>query len=280
VTTLYLSPHLDDVVLSCSARILADGDQAVIATVFSRGDGYEVRRAEDRLACERLDAEPLWLDLPDAPFRSGFYRSFRAICLEEDPTDRAFLGEVTRVVGEAVRRVGPQRVVAPLAVGTHIDHRLVHEAARAVEGRVEFYEDRPYVFVRHALAMRLSELEWTAELPAPSVAEFLQSFREATYVRSYLPLGAERFRCALRLARRLRVAAGRVPVEPRIVMAPDLDRVAHAVSAYASQIPDLFGSMDGWKAAAAAYGHGLGMAGYAERSWGPISGAARPGSSG
>jgi LmbE family N-acetylglucosaminyl deacetylase len=97
--SLFLSPHLDDAVFSCAAQILAEvarGRRVVVATLFSAGcvRTYRLRRSEDREAMEMLGAEPLWLDLPDAPFRNRFYRSFRTIIFGTAKSDHRFVDHV------------------------------------------------------------------------------------------------------------------------------------------------------------------------------------------
>src|SRR5438093_1734972 len=89
--SLYLSPHLDDAVLSCAGHILherAQGRRVVVATLFGAGGGdeagrklYQARRDEDRRALALLGAECLHLGLVDAPFRDDYYRSFQSILL-------------------------------------------------------------------------------------------------------------------------------------------------------------------------------------------------------
>ncbi len=62
MTTIFVSPHLDDVVLSAPGRVLARterGERVVVLTVFSEGDArYAGRREEDRSALAILGAEP------------------------------------------------------------------------------------------------------------------------------------------------------------------------------------------------------------------------------
>ena len=91
---LFLSPHLDDAVLSCSLRILQEvmaGRHVKVATLFSAAwpklfgvDFYCGRRAEDKAALSVLGVEdPIWLDFPDAIFRSPRYWGFSRIVTGE-----------------------------------------------------------------------------------------------------------------------------------------------------------------------------------------------------
>src|SRR5262249_19546094 len=93
--SLYLSPHLDDAVLSCAARILEEttaGRRVVVATLCpgaaaGREELSRRRREEAARAVASLGASALHLGLPDAPFRRPYYSSFRAIVLGCLPTD-------------------------------------------------------------------------------------------------------------------------------------------------------------------------------------------------
>ena len=60
VDSVYLSPHLDDVAISCPARILeerAEGRRVLVVTLFSKGPGERVRKREDRRAMRLLGAD-------------------------------------------------------------------------------------------------------------------------------------------------------------------------------------------------------------------------------
>ncbi len=98
---IFLSPHFDDIALSCggvAARLSRMGARCIGITIFTApapegvplspfaagmhsewertGGGTakavnEVRREEERAAMRLLNLEPVWLDLPDAPYRRG-----------------------------------------------------------------------------------------------------------------------------------------------------------------------------------------------------------------
>ncbi len=167
---LFLSPHLDDAVLSCAGRIqrhVARGDRVVLLTAFSHADprdlaDWAARRREDETAAARVGATTRWLGLPDAPFRDPLYASFTAPALTgplaaADAWWRARL--VTRLRHE-LEALAPARLYVPLGVGEHVDHRLVHEAAAALAFTPrEYYEDQPYALVSEAVQHRLAALD-------------------------------------------------------------------------------------------------------------------------
>ena len=181
---LFLSPHLDDVVLSCPARV--EGSRAArVATLFSAGDtGYAERRAEDARALARLGADGVHLGLLDAPFRRGARICFSTLLLERREAP-AILAAVREAIAGLLKGLSPDFVYAPLGVGGHVDHRLVHEAARCEvpPRKLRFYEDRPYALVPGATAWRLRELGAAAEVDRRALArELLQ----APYVKCFL----------------------------------------------------------------------------------------------
>ncbi|MBS2032386.1 MAG: PIG-L family deacetylase [Deltaproteobacteria bacterium] len=191
VDVVYLSPHLDDVALSCSARIRSErgaGDRVRVLSFFTRGDaGYAERKAEDARALKLLDVEGEHAELPDAPFRSPRYDRLSRLCLTRDAAleDAAF-PDVERALEVVLQREQPDRVVAPLGVGGHVDHRLVHLAARrrVPAAKLELYEDRPYALVAGAVHWRLRELGASIEqLPR---SEYLRAFLNAAYVKTFL----------------------------------------------------------------------------------------------
>jgi LmbE family N-acetylglucosaminyl deacetylase len=119
------------------------------------------RREEDRQASQVLGVESAQHELPDAIYRldpSGaplypaFASLFDAVAAHDGVEAR--LRDVLAALPAA------RFVAAPLGIGSHVDHVLVHRAARAVvpRERLWFYEDFPYAeswrVRRRALAQR------------------------------------------------------------------------------------------------------------------------------
>jgi LmbE family N-acetylglucosaminyl deacetylase len=169
---LVLSPHLDDAVLSCGGRIAettARGGEVLVVTVFTAdepaeppsrlaadlrrwwrlpaGEVMAARRREDAAALARLGAGLLHLGLPEAPYRLAapgrpFYGELARLFGEPDPEDRdALVG----TLGARLAQLPTAALrLAPLAVGGHVDHRLVRAAVEAGGGPAAFYEEFPY----------------------------------------------------------------------------------------------------------------------------------------
>jgi LmbE family N-acetylglucosaminyl deacetylase len=183
VRILFVSPHPDDAALSCGGLILRlreAGDEVTILTIFSAygrldrltpyqrlalgfgedggpNDGgpndrvptpsqvMELRRDEDRAYARRVGAALIHLDLPDAVFRN--YVGDEELMGEPKPGDPAPVAELATVN----RDLRPERVYLPMAVGSHVDHRLARRAGIALSETgeldaeaVRFYEDFPY----------------------------------------------------------------------------------------------------------------------------------------
>jgi len=161
MTLVVLSPHLDDAVLSAGGAIAAAtaaGERAVAVTLFTEGAKGDARRAEDSRALALLGAEAVHLGLLDAPERRGIPLDLKALC-DDAVVDDADVAAVVSALTPVLWSLQPTRVLAPLGVGRHIDHRTVFEAARIAAPReLAFYEDRPYAFVDGATNQRLAEL--------------------------------------------------------------------------------------------------------------------------
>lgn len=175
IDRLYLSPHLDDVALSCGGQVwqaTQAGETVWIATVMAGDppglsarsalseyvaelhtrwqldeDAVAARRKEDRAACHILGAEPVHLAIPDCIYRhdgqEAFYQSDEQIFGSVDPRE---LNLIQEIAGQLVRLPTPRRIFAPLGIGHHVDHLLVRAAAEALwtPARLSYYEEYPY----------------------------------------------------------------------------------------------------------------------------------------
>jgi len=195
---VYLSPHLDDAVLSCGGAItaaVAHGEQVLVLTVcagaptpeapltpFARSvlarighptpaESMQARRSEDEAAARCVGADTFWLDDLDAIYRDATYDTEAALFAAPAPGDR-LAESLQEELGALLERWPDAVLYAPLGIGEHIDHQLAHAAAAALAAaghRVTFYEDFPYVaWDPSALERRLAHLggrdAFTAEI--------------------------------------------------------------------------------------------------------------------
>ncbi len=220
---LFLSPHFDDVVLSCPGAVLA-APRAVILTVF--GDD-PVRQAEDLAAAEILGAQVVHACVPEAPQRSSRHRSLGGLLASRS----ARLPGLAGSLHDIVRALRPARVWAPLGVGGHLDHRLVFEAARTLNAAVWLYEDRPYALLEGAVAARWRQLGHDVPLDLGAARAALAA---SPWVAAYRqgPLELDRVVRATLLPRR----RPRRPAPTAVHHTLDApERAVAAIQAYASQ---------------------------------------------
>ena len=187
-SALFLSPHYDDVALSCGGTValLADrGLDTTVVTVFggeviddvlgdfarwkhSRWglndmDGVrQQRQAEDAAAIAALGADSRWLGFPDAIYRGDRYGADHELYGEVRTAEQP----LARVVSVEIQSLPEWRsdatVYVPLAAGEHVDHQLVFMAGQILASggaRVLAYEDCPYAIHSPAgLDRRVAEL--------------------------------------------------------------------------------------------------------------------------
>jgi LmbE family N-acetylglucosaminyl deacetylase len=174
---LYISPHLDDVVLSAGGLAHAHvqaGHQVLVASLCTQDPpaaarrsplaaqfhekwghaerSYEERRHEDRLACAALGAQVVHLDLPDAIYRGApegeAYASAEALFRDVPDWDDSFSTRAARTLGPLIEERRPAAIFGPLAVGRHVDHQHVLRSLWLLRDRLDvplaLYEDQPY----------------------------------------------------------------------------------------------------------------------------------------
>lgn len=165
---LFVSPHFDDVALSCGGAVALEArdEGAIIVTVFAGDpsgelnsfarfqhkrwgfdDAVNERRREDQKAREILDADHRWLDFPDAIYRGEQYLSDDDLFGPVKPGDAELTERVTASLLGLVEQLAPARVYLPLTVGGHVDHRICLAAVptlKQVGVGIRFYEDFPY----------------------------------------------------------------------------------------------------------------------------------------
>jgi len=190
---LYLSPHFDDVALSCGGQIAlhtAAGRSVLVVTVTAAEPPEEFpsetvrslhrrwadsltaegvtpseaatgmvarRRAEDRAAFAVLRTDVLHLPFLDCIYRAGP----DGAPLYPGPMDM-FGAPVpadegtTDALAEAFAALPPAgRVYLPLGVGHHIDHGATRRAGERVFAAPYYYEDYPYTMAPGALEEEL-----------------------------------------------------------------------------------------------------------------------------
>lgn len=175
VDALFVSPHLDDAVLSCGsgiARLSDAGKRVLVATVFTGDMGPEedisplaqrchevwgagphpftLRRDEDCRALSVLGTEHVYLGMHDAVYRTRadgtplYTASQRGAIPAED--ERGYLPLLTDRIAQLLAAYPSAVVFAPGGMGGHVDHVLVRRALeQCAPERLVYYDEYPYL---------------------------------------------------------------------------------------------------------------------------------------
>lgn len=171
---IYLSPHLDDVALSCGGLVWQQvqvGEQVQVWTIcagepppgplsmfaqvlqarweLTEGSAVAARRREDAHAMQVLGATFHHFSIPDAVYRRHPKTNDFLYPSWEDVVNGIAPGEeflVDRLVINLAEKLSRDAVfVVPLTLGNHIDHLLTRVAAEQLPLQVKYYPDFPYV---------------------------------------------------------------------------------------------------------------------------------------
>ncbi len=172
---VFLSPHYDDVVLSCGAFIRTltmRGNNVTIMTVMggnppetlpqnllieelhARWDAgenpVEARKKEDGIAVRSLGAITATIKIPDCIYRThdgiALYQTGESLFGDIHPNDPA---QEKLSLDDFTTETFIKAVYVPLGIGNHVDHQLVRNAGIRLHDQhppfdVWFYEDYPY----------------------------------------------------------------------------------------------------------------------------------------
>lgn len=171
---IYLSPHLDDAVLSAGGLIFEQARSGIPVEIWTFMCGYpppgefspfaellhkqwgfssaeetvRKRREEDCRAAAVIGARVAHFDFLDCIYRRGSSGEwlYSHISVPPHPED----GDVPDRIAEAITaRLQPDDVlVCQLAVGSHVDHVLVRQGAERVGQSLLYAIDIPYIFTK------------------------------------------------------------------------------------------------------------------------------------
>src|ERR1041385_6717620 len=171
---IYLSPHLDDAVFSAGGLIYdqtqtgipvqiwtfmcgypPEGDLSPYAELLHAQWGFSsaeettrLRREEDKRAATMVGAETVHFDFLDCIYRKGADGEWLYWDVEMPPQS-ADLGLPFQIAAEILTRLEPDDVVVcQLAVGSHVDHVLVRQAAELLKRPIVYDIDVPYIFYK------------------------------------------------------------------------------------------------------------------------------------
>ena len=184
---IFISPHLDDAVLSCGGIIseLATTANVEIWSLFTRAPlrgPYSnaaqwlhnvsggatgsrlaaLRRSEDRAACKVLGASAVHLPFVEAVYRQrrdGRFLYREPIQGSIHPFDKQLIESIAKELRRLLR--AGDRVVSPIAIAGHADHLVTRTAVHDVIGdRLLYYAEVPYLEQREQKINAVTASMW------------------------------------------------------------------------------------------------------------------------
>jgi LmbE family N-acetylglucosaminyl deacetylase len=169
---IYLSPHLDDAVLSAGGLIYDQVRSGIPVEIWTFMCGYapedavspfaamlhqmwgfssaeetiRVRREEDKQAAAVLGATIKHFDFLDCIYRRGADGEwlYTEVFRDPHPADAAL---PVQIASEITLHLEPEDVlVCQLSVGSHVDHILVRQGAELLGRSLRYDIDIPYIF--------------------------------------------------------------------------------------------------------------------------------------
>ncbi len=169
---IYLSPHLDDAVLSAGGLIYEqthsgtpveiwtfmcgfpdEGELSDLARALhmlwgarSATEAVRLRRAEDQRAAAILGARAVHFDFLDCIYRRGREGQplYTNIFDAPNPAEADLPAQIAQTMVAWLQK--DDRLVCPLAVDGHVDHVLVRRAAEMLQHPLDYVADLPYTF--------------------------------------------------------------------------------------------------------------------------------------
>jgi len=169
---IFLSPHLDDISLSCGGIVnhlhnkgvdveiwsfFAGIPKFITLTPFAQSlhdrwnlsiDAPGVRREEDINACKVLGATNKHFDYLDCIYRMDeqgkpIIRKEEDLYQDISTSQFPLVKEISNLIQSKITL--DDVLVAPLTIGNHIDHQVIYHAVMNFSENLMFYEDFPYV---------------------------------------------------------------------------------------------------------------------------------------
>jgi len=172
VRWIYISPHLDDAVLSAGGLIYEQTRSGVPVEIWTLNCGFpretgfsllarylhyewgvtsadagmRLRRAEDIRASELVGAKAVHFDFLDCIYRRGRDGDWLYLDVFDPPHEED--ADVPRQIAEAIspRLARDDVLVCQLGLGSHVDHILVRRALESLGRPLVYCADIPYLF--------------------------------------------------------------------------------------------------------------------------------------
>lgn len=203
--TIFLSPHFDDVALSCGGLVwqkIQAGEQVSIWTILAGnpppgplsefaqklhtrwqtgGQAVSQRQEEDISSCGILGADYRHFSVPECIYRFTETQPLSGVKpatgRQHLYTEDTYLGPIhpedealIKMLVEKLQNEIPDQslIISPLAIGGHVDHRLVRAVAERTNRQILYYADYPYCIKEPHKLEELENRGWkkiTYQLP-------------------------------------------------------------------------------------------------------------------
>lgn len=197
---IFVSPHFDDVALSCGGRIIGNASRTqdvLVLNIFTsepadadsgqdRGlalfDSLNSERTfEDKAAWDEIGVRSLHANLPEALLRKKFpFRFFGA------DRDDAIVQDIYQLLADLAASNPEATFYFPAGFGNHVDHLACRRTAfRLLDeervDRITLYEDIPYCWLKFVRTQHYRRLLQTVELKTQDRAEAMRPGGESLW---------------------------------------------------------------------------------------------------
>ncbi|MHA1202091.1 MAG: PIG-L family deacetylase [Candidatus Heimdallarchaeaceae archaeon] len=163
---IFLSPHLDDAVVSCGgtiAKLVYQREDVLVLTVFTKNPDikkipkkfhkfaiYDQRKREDQNALNRLSVNYKWLGVEERSYRRPFLKkpsNIFKIKLSEGLEQFSNITTIQAELDNLIEKYPKAKFYVPLAIGNHFDHvevflaSLMYMVDYAIFEKFQFYVD-------------------------------------------------------------------------------------------------------------------------------------------
>ncbi|MBY9000664.1 MAG: PIG-L family deacetylase [Candidatus Heimdallarchaeota archaeon] len=163
---IFLSPHLDDAVVSCGgtiAKLVYQREEVLVVSIYTKNPEikkipkkfhkfaiYDQRKKEDQKALNRLSVDYKWLDIEERAYRIPLLKKptdIFKINLSEGLEQFSNITKIQTEIDKLIEKYPKSKFYAPLAIGNHFDHvevflaSLMYMIDYAIFNKFFFYVD-------------------------------------------------------------------------------------------------------------------------------------------
>lgn len=163
---IFLSPHLDDAVVSCGgtiAKLVYQREDVLVVSIYTKNPDikkipkkfhkfaiYDQRKREDQKALNRLSVDYKWLEVEERAYRQPLLKKpadIFKINISEGLEQFSNITTIQTELDKLIEKYPKAKFYAPLAIGNHFDHvevflaSLMYMVDYAIFEKFQFYID-------------------------------------------------------------------------------------------------------------------------------------------